>query len=90
MLDLGRKKVRENIDLLVGKKVSTGALRVFRKDYIPDEGAKTKEKSLWLETNLNHENGKEELATLFETSGAKVPLIFLNLFTFEKGNSDWR
>ena len=72
----GGKKVRENIDLLVGKKVSTGALRVFRKDYIPDEGAKTKEKSLWLETNLNHENGKEELATLFETSGAKVPFDF--------------
>ncbi len=60
----GKDKVVKDGNLLVGKKVGTGAWRVYRKDYIPLEGATTKEKSLWVETNLNHENGKEEIGRL--------------------------
>jgi adenine-specific DNA-methyltransferase len=67
-----RKKVEENNHLLVGRQARTGAWRVFRKDYIPPDGATTKEKSLWLDKNLNHENGKEELGRLFE----KTPFDF--------------
>ncbi len=61
----GTKKARENIHLLVGRQVASGAWRIFRKDYIPPEGATTKEKSLWLDKNINHENGKEEVGALF-------------------------
>lgn len=66
------KKVKENLGLLVGRKVGTGTWRVFRKDYIPTGGATTKEKSLWLDKDLNHENGKEELGALF----GKTPFDF--------------
>ncbi|MBI2069467.1 MAG: site-specific DNA-methyltransferase [Elusimicrobia bacterium] len=68
----GQKKVEENLTLLVGRQVASGAWRVFRKDYIPTDGATTKEKSLWLDKNLNHENGKEELGQIF----GKTPFDF--------------
>ena len=67
-----REKVINELHLLVGRQVGTGAWRVFRKDYIPPDGATTKEKSLWLDKNLNHENGKEELGQLF----GKTPFDF--------------
>lgn len=70
------KKVKEENDLLVGKKVETGVWRVYRKDYIPKNGAFTKEKSLWIEKAMNHENGKEEIARLFGTTGNKSPFDF--------------
>jgi adenine-specific DNA-methyltransferase len=72
----GTEKVRNENGLLFGKKVSTGKWRVYRKDYIPADGATTKEKSLWLESNINHENGKEQIGKLFETSGNKTPFDF--------------
>ena len=68
-----RDKVTKNTQLLVGKKVSTGVWRVYRKDYAPEDGATTKEKSLWLETNLNHENGKEVVRELFGESPFDFP-----------------
>lgn len=68
----GKEKVKQNNDLLVGRQVSTGAWRVFRKDYLPKDGATTKAKSIWLEKSLNHENGKEELGKLF----GKTPFDF--------------
>ena len=64
---------QKNIDMLVARKVNTGAWRVFRKDYVPKEGATTKEKALWLDKNINHENGKEELGRLFGTSPFDFP-----------------
>jgi len=69
----GQKKVSENINLLTARKVSTGVWRVFRKDYIPAEGAFTKEKALWLDKTINHENGKEELGRLFGKSPFAFP-----------------
>lgn len=72
----GRDKVQNESALLFGKKVSTGSWRVYRKDYIPEDGATTKEKSLWLDSNLNNENGKEEIGRLFNTSGNKTPFDF--------------
>jgi len=68
----GQKKVNDNLNLLVGRQVSTGAWRIHRKDYLPIDGATTKEKSLWIDTNLNHENGKEEVGRLF----GKTPFDF--------------
>nr|WP_274604027.1 DNA methyltransferase [Sphingomonas sp. CFBP 13720] len=58
---------------MVARQASTGAWRVFRKDHVPDGGATTKEKSLWLDSNLNHENGKEEVRALFGCSPFDFP-----------------
>ncbi len=69
----GQPKVGENLNMLVGKKVSTGSWRVYRKDYLPEEGAKSKEKSLWLDKNINHENGKEAVRFLFDSTPFDFP-----------------
>ena len=64
----GKDKVLENKNLLVGREVSTGAWRIYRKDYLIQNGQKalTKEKALWIEKGINNENGKERLNELFE------------------------
>ncbi len=72
----GKKKFEKNKKDLVGKLASTGAWRIFRKDHIPSDGATTKEKTLWIDSSLNHENGKEEMADLFDTSGSNIPFDF--------------
>ena len=69
----GRPKIKNNLQLLVGKKVSTGAWRVYRKDYIPEGGATSKEKSLWLDKTINHENGKEAVGELFNSTPFDFP-----------------
>lgn len=69
----GKEKAVSNSHMLVGKKVATGAWRIFRKDYLPEEGATTKEKSIWLDKTINHENGKEELGRLFDITPFDFP-----------------
>ena len=68
----GIKKVQSNLEMLVARQVDTLAWRVFRKDYLPSEGATTKPKALWLDKEINHERGKEELGRLF----GKTPFDF--------------
>ena len=62
-----REKAHENLHLLVSKKVSTGAWRVFRRSYLDKKGesSKTKEKSIWMEGSLSNERGREQLRDLF-------------------------
>ncbi|MGH7381115.1 MAG: site-specific DNA-methyltransferase [Candidatus Methylomirabilales bacterium] len=63
----GTRKVDENLALLVGKQTSGGVWRVFRKDYLGsgEELATTMAKSVWTDKEINHENGKESLRSLF-------------------------
>ena len=64
----GKEKAGKEIVDLVGKKVSTGAWRVYRKDRLIKENgetATTKEKALWLDKDINNENGKEVLKSMF-------------------------
>lgn len=61
----GTNKASANIDKLVPKLVNTGAWRIYRKDYIPKDGADTKAKAIWLESDINNENGKEALRNIF-------------------------
>jgi len=64
----GKDKVAANITKLAGRRVSTGAWRVYRKDYLYDELgnlAVTKAKALWLEKDINNENGKEVCNEIF-------------------------
>ena len=60
----GKEKTTANISDLVAKKVSTGAWRIYRKDRIEKADgslATTKEKAIWLDKEINNENGKEML-----------------------------
>ena len=59
-----RDKVASNYDLLVPKRTKKGIWRIYRKDHVPKGGAKSKEKSLWLDSRINHENGKERVTEL--------------------------
>ncbi|MDP2837775.1 MAG: site-specific DNA-methyltransferase [Candidatus Moranbacteria bacterium] len=65
----GKNKVEENIGSLLAKEVNTKAWRVYRKDYLYGENgdlATTKEKALWIESEINNEYGKEVTRELFE------------------------
>ena len=68
----GKDKVLNNLNLLIAKQVKTGAWRINRKDYLEGTSLNTKAKSIWLETNINHENGKEVLGSIF----GKTPFDF--------------
>ena len=62
-----KERVDENADMLMGRQVSTGAWRVYRKDYLRDESgsvATTMMKSVWLDKSVNNEWGKEALRDL--------------------------
>ena len=65
-----KTKIQNNLDLLVGVKTkgAGSGWRIYRKDYLPDNGGTTKEKSLWLDKNMNHEVGKETLRKIFHGS----------------------
>ncbi len=62
-----KDKVLENPLMLFGEKKRTGYWRIYRKDYLPENGqATTKERSIWLDKKINHEVGKESLSSLFQ------------------------
>ena len=61
--------------MIVGEEKRNGGWRIYRKDYLPqEEEATTKEKSLWLDREINHEVGKEMLADILQD----ILLIILN------------
>ncbi len=62
----GQDKITRQIDDISASLVKTGVWRVFRKDRI-EEGSlpTTKEKSIWLDRDINNENGTELLRNLF-------------------------
>jgi adenine-specific DNA-methyltransferase len=70
----GKDKAKNNQNLLVSKLASTGAWRIFRKDYLYKNGniATTKEKAIWLDKLINNQNGKEVLGEIFN----KCPFDF--------------
>ena len=71
-----KQKVKNNINLLIAKQASTKAWRVFRTDYLYAENgdiSTTKENTLWNETEINNEKGKEILRELFQ---GECPLDF--------------
>lgn len=60
----------KNLQLLVGKKVNRGKdfYDVFRIDYLADEEgnqAMSKPKTIWLEKELNYQNGRNEIKDIF-------------------------
>ena len=61
-----RDKITRQIDDISASLVKTGVWRVFRKDRIKEGSLPTtKEKSIWLDKDINNENGTELLRNLF-------------------------
>lgn len=63
-----KQKVQANLDVLIGKHTRTGMWRIFMKDYLQDQNgaiSTTKPKTLWLDHELNNENGKEVFREIF-------------------------
>lgn len=58
-----RKFIEEN-NLLVARKTNTNNWRVYRKDYMMGSSLYTKQKSLWRDKSINHENGTEHVRSL--------------------------
>lgn len=69
----GPEKAKNDIDLLLAVKTKKGKWRVFRKDYLPDGGAKTLPKALWLEPEINNENGKQALRNILGKAAFDFP-----------------
>ena len=61
----GLEKAQANLHLLVANLANTGKWSVFRKDYLEGTSLYTKSKALWLESEMNHEYGKEMIGKLF-------------------------
>ncbi len=61
----GLEKAKNNRKLLVANLANTGKWSVFRKDYLEGTSLYTKAKGVWLEKEMNHENGKETVGKLF-------------------------
>ena len=68
----GLEKASSFINLLVANHANTGKWSVFRKDYLEGTSLFTKSKALWLDKEINHENGKEMMGNLF----GKTPFDF--------------
>ena len=68
----GLEKAKNETSLLVANLANTGKWSVFRKDYLQGTSLSTKAKALWLDKEMNHENGKEMLGKLF----GKTPFDF--------------
>ncbi len=62
-----KAKIAKDINFLIAKQTKEEVWRVFRKDYIPAGGATSKEKTLWIDKNINHENGKELVSSLLKS-----------------------
>lgn len=69
----GLEKAKANLNLLVANHASTGKWTVFRKDYLEGDSLFTKSKALWLETEMNHEYGKEMVGQLFGNAPFDFP-----------------
>lgn len=69
-----KNKIQKNLSMIFGEKKKTGAWRIYRKDYLPQNGqATTKERSVWLDKKINHEVGKELLSDLFQKNTFDYP-----------------
>nr|WP_172642059.1 site-specific DNA-methyltransferase [Desulfitobacterium hafniense] len=69
----GLEKATNEINLLVANLANTGKWSVFRKDYLEGTSLYTKAKGLWLEKEMNHENGKEMVRELFGVTPFDFP-----------------
>jgi adenine-specific DNA-methyltransferase len=69
----GLEKATNEINLLVANLANTGKWSVFRKDYLEGSSLYTKAKGLWLEKEMNHENGKEMVRALFGATPFDFP-----------------
>ena len=64
----GRDKLDRDRAIVIGRAVSDGSYRIYRKDYLigeNGEGATTLPKGLWLDKSINNDLGKKRIQDLF-------------------------
>ncbi|WP_419828065.1 site-specific DNA-methyltransferase [Sphingomonas sp.] len=72
----GRDKLARDRGIVLGRVVSDGGYRIYRKDYLFDEdgeGATTLPKGLWLDKAINNDIGKKRIQELFGESVFSFP-----------------
>ncbi len=70
----GRNKLVRQKDEVFARQANTGAWRVYRKDRIGNEDfPTTKEKTIWTDNEINNENGKEILRSMFNSMDVTFP-----------------
>ena len=70
----GKDKLIRQRDELFARQANTGAWRVYRKDRIGSEDLPTtKEKTIWTDKEINNENGKEILRSMFNSLDITFP-----------------
>ena len=70
----GKDKFLRQRNDVFARLASTGAWRVFRKDRMDaDSMPTTKEKSIWIDKEINNENGKELIGDMFGTVNVSFP-----------------
>lgn len=67
-----QEKIQENLHLLIAKSITRNGeifWDIYQKDYLDrEEGRRTKTKSIWDSSDVNYQNGTEEIKTLLGNS----------------------
>ena len=90
----GREKVAAENSLLTASRMSDGTWRVFRKDYLQNEGgesASTLAKSIWLDKEFNNDYGRKSIKELFGapvTDFPKSPFLIQRVVSIASGPGD--
>lgn len=70
----GQNKLIRQQNEVFARQANTGAWRVYRKDRIGSEDLPTtKEKTIWTDNEINNENGKEILRSMFKSMDVTFP-----------------
>lgn len=72
----GKEKLKAESGIVLGRKVSDGSWRIYRKDYLLDadgNAATTLPKALWIEKEFNNDVGKKAIQELFDENVFDFP-----------------
>jgi adenine-specific DNA-methyltransferase len=72
----GKEKLKAESGIVLGRKVSDGGWRIYRKDYLLDadgNAATTLPKALWIEKEFNNDVGKKAIQELFDENVFDFP-----------------
>jgi adenine-specific DNA-methyltransferase len=91
----GKSKLQQLSHQVIGRQTSSGAWRIFRKDYLLNEAgesATTLPKSLWIDKEINNDYGKKAVQELFNGRTVfdfpKSPALIKKLLQIGSGKDD--
>ena len=90
----GREKLQAEKQIVLGRQVSDGGWRIYRKDYLLDEdgnSAMTLPKALWMDKEFNNDLGKKSIQELFGLTVfdfPKSPAFISKIIEIGSGSDD--